>query len=95
MPKVNCAVVGCSSSTYRINKWKKEPCLEHGHKNVVKGQCPSCEKPYSLYQIHEFRLHVSRDTLMRDTRIQALKQEIRTEQNELQKAVMGFIHYTL
>ena len=32
---------------------------------------------------------------MRDKRIQALKQEIRTEQNELQKAVMGFIHYTL
>ena len=52
-------------------------------------------KTYSLYQLHEFRLHVSRDTLMRDTRIQALKQEIRTEQNELQKAVMGFIHYTL
>lgn len=44
MPKVNCTVVGCSSSTYRINKWKKQPCLEHGHKNVVKGQCPTCEK---------------------------------------------------
>ena len=29
MPKVNYAVVGCSSSTYGINKWKKEPCLEH------------------------------------------------------------------
>ena len=27
MPKVNCAVVGCSSSTCGINKWKKEPCL--------------------------------------------------------------------
>ena len=34
MPKVNCAVVGCSSNTYGINKWKKEPCLEHGDKNV-------------------------------------------------------------
>ena len=22
MPKVNCAVVGCSSNTYGINKWK-------------------------------------------------------------------------
>ena len=49
MPKLNCAVVGCSSSTYGINKWKKEPCLEHGDKNVVKGQCPNCERPYSLY----------------------------------------------
>ena len=38
MPKVNCAVAGCSSSTYGINKWKKEPCLENGDKNVVEGQ---------------------------------------------------------
>ena len=32
MPKVNYAVVECSS-TYRINKWKKKLCLEHqgGH----------------------------------------------------------------
>ena len=28
MPKVNCAVVGYSSSTYGICKWKKEPYLE-------------------------------------------------------------------
>ena len=50
MPKVNCAVVGfSSSSTYGLNKWKKEPSLEHGNKNIVKGQCPNCERPYSLY----------------------------------------------
>ena len=50
MPKVNCTVLGCnSSSTYGINKWKKEPCLEHGNKNVVNRQCPNCERcPYSL-----------------------------------------------
>ena len=30
MPKVNCALVGCSSSIYGINSWKKECCLEHG-----------------------------------------------------------------
>ena len=45
MPKVNCAVVGCSTEK---NKWKKEPCLEPGEKSVVKGQCPNCERPYSL-----------------------------------------------
>ena len=28
MPKVNCAVVGWSSSTYGINKWEKEPYLD-------------------------------------------------------------------
>ena len=61
MPKVNCAVVGCSS-TYGINKWKNELCLEHGDKNVVKGQCPNCERPYSLYCF-----------LAEMTRIQALK----------------------
>ena len=48
MPKVNCGFVGCSSSTYGINKWEKEPCLEHGDKNIVKGQCPNCERPLSL-----------------------------------------------
>ena len=28
MPKVNCAVVGWSSSTCGINKWEKEPYLD-------------------------------------------------------------------
>ena len=49
MPKVNCGVVRCSSGTYGINKWKKEPCLEHGHKNIVEWQCPNRERPYGLY----------------------------------------------
>ena len=49
MRKGNCVVVGCSSSTYGINKWKKEPFLENGDKNVVKGQCPNWKRPYSLY----------------------------------------------
>ena len=48
MPKINCATVGYNSSTYRVNKWKKEPCLEHGDKNVVKGHCPNYERSYSL-----------------------------------------------
>ena len=51
MPKVNCDVVGCSSSTYRINKRKKEPLVEHGDKNVVKGQFPNCERPYTVFQL--------------------------------------------
>ena len=29
IPKVNCSVIGCSNSTYKINKWKKETCTEH------------------------------------------------------------------
>ena len=51
MPKVNCDVVGCSSSTYRINKRKKEPFVEHGDKNVVKGRFPNCERPYTVFQL--------------------------------------------
>ena len=91
MPKVNCAVVGCSSSTYGINKQRKERCLEHGDKNVVKGQCLNCERPYSLYcfptemtkakkEMHEFRLS---------------NKKTQTEQNSPQKAVIGFVHYIL
>ena len=34
--------------TYETNKWE-EPFLKHGDKNVVKGQCSNCERPYSLY----------------------------------------------
>ena len=53
MPKVNCAVVGCSSSTYGINKWKKEPCSEHGDKNVVNPFQPEAHicVPFSRYII--------------------------------------------
>ena len=29
MPKVNCSVIGCSNSTYKIKTWKKETCTEH------------------------------------------------------------------
>ena len=29
MPKVNCSVIGCSNSTYKISKWKKETFAEH------------------------------------------------------------------
>ena len=49
MSKVNCAFVRCSSNNCGINKWKKVPSFEQGDKNLVKGQCPNCERPYSLY----------------------------------------------
>ena len=28
MPKENCAVINCSSSTYKLKKWKQEICYE-------------------------------------------------------------------
>ena len=49
MPKVNCAVVGCSSSTYGINDWKKEPWLERGDKNVIEGYYPNGKRRFSFY----------------------------------------------
>ena len=71
MPKVNCAVAGCSSSTYGINNGEKKPCLEHGDKNVVKGQCPNCERLYSLYCFLA-KMTKGKD---RDAWIQVLKRE--------------------
>ena len=35
MLKANCVIAACTSSTYGINEWKKEP-LERVDKNVVK-----------------------------------------------------------
>ena len=71
MPKVNCAVVGCSGSIYGINKCKKEPCLEQGDKNVVKRQRPNCERIYSVYC---FPAEMTKGK-ERNALIQALKRE--------------------
>ena len=45
MPKVNCAVIGCSNSTYKLNKWKAESCEKHG---VKKKDC-DCAAPFKLF----------------------------------------------
>ena len=52
MPKVNCSVIGCSNSTCKITKWKKETCTEHNLE--VKGNCKKkencleCKPPFHL-----------------------------------------------
>ena len=46
MPKVNCAVIGCSNSTYSLKKWKSKPCDKHETAN--KMNC-SCEAPFKLF----------------------------------------------
>ena len=86
MLKVNCGVVRCSSGTYGINKWKKEPYLEHGDKNIVEWQCPNCERPYSLYCFPvEMKKGKKRDM--------DLNERIQTEQQkEPQKTVIQFVH---
>ena len=51
MPKVNCAIIGCTNSTYRLNKWKKEVCNEH-EQNISTKKCSLCENPFLLYKFH-------------------------------------------
>ena len=43
--KGNCAVVGCTNSTYRLNKWRQEMCLEH---HMVNDKC-TCKRPFKLF----------------------------------------------
>ena len=51
MPKVNCAVIGCTNSKYQLNKWTLEICDAHQHPGscITKGNCKDCEKPFALY----------------------------------------------
>ena len=75
MPKVNCSVVGCSNSAYKINKWKKETCTEH--KLVAegnckkKGDCLECKPPFHL---NTFSDHIKCKQL-REASIKALRRE--------------------
>ena len=43
MPKVNCAVINCSNSTYKLKKWKQEICYEHNHFDS------SCKREHCQY----------------------------------------------
>ena len=46
MPKVICAVYGCSNGTYRMNKWKKSVC--EVHPNILHEDC-GCLRPFHLH----------------------------------------------
>ena len=46
MGKVNCAVIGCSNSSYQVNKWKGKIC--NFHDGVKRGMC-GCDPPYKQY----------------------------------------------
>ena len=53
MPKVNCSVIGCSNSIYKINEWKKQTCTEHNLEAEgnckKKGDCLVCKPPFYLH----------------------------------------------
>ena len=42
----NCGVVGCESSQYRVNKWKKV--LRAEHLGMLQEEC-LCEQPYTMH----------------------------------------------
>ena len=46
MGKHNCCVIGCTNSSYGIQKWKKSVCHIHTGKN---REICGCELPYRLY----------------------------------------------
>ena len=56
MSKVNCSVTDCSNSTYKLNKYKKQPSNEHNleTKNNCKkkGVCLKCKPPFRLHTFH-------------------------------------------
>ena len=52
MPKVNCAVIGCTNSTYQLKKWTLEIRDAHHRPGICitkQGNCKDCEKPFALY----------------------------------------------
>ena len=50
MPKVNCAVVNCSNSTYKLKKWRQEIFYEHNDFDS------SCKRENSIH-IPPFKLY--------------------------------------
>ena len=44
----NCAVIGCTNSTYRLKKWEESLCYEPNHNGILKKHC-GCNPPYRLY----------------------------------------------
>ena len=51
MPKVNCTVINCSNSTYKVKKWKQE--IYFGHydydSSCKREDCIRCIPPFKLY----------------------------------------------
>ena len=72
MPKVNCAVINCSNSTYKLKKWK-QVCYEHN------GFDSSCKREDYIHCIPPFKLYcfpsILRNAELRNKWIRALKRQ--------------------
>ena len=73
MPKVNCAVINCSSSTYKLKKWKEEICYEHNDFDISykREDCIHCTPPFKLYCFSS----ILRNAELRNKWIRALKRQ--------------------
>ena len=70
MPKVYCAVINCSNSTYTLKKWKQEICYEHDFDSSCKREERiHCIPPFKLYCFPSiFRNAELRNRWIRDKR---------------------------
>ena len=90
MPKVNCDVIGCTNSTCRLNKWKKEVCNEH-EQIICRKECSLSEKPFLLYKLPAAK----QKNKERQLCIKALRREFINRNYGSQQVVIGYAPYTL
>ena len=73
MPKVNCVVINCSNSTYKLKKWRQENCYERN------DFYSSCKLEDCIHCIPTFKLHclpsLLRNAELRNKWIRALKKQ--------------------
>ena len=73
MQKVNCAVLNCSNSTYKLKKWIQEICYEH---NVIDS---ICKREDCIHCIPPFKFdcfpRILRNAELRNKWIRALKRQ--------------------
>ena len=55
----HCVVKDCSNGSYRLNKWKKEICLEH---NCRYDEC-TCPPPFKLYPFPTVKKNIEKRKL--------------------------------
>ena len=73
MPKVNRAVINCSDSTYKLNKWKQKICYEHSDfdSSCKREDCIHCIPPFKSYCFPS----ILRNVELRNQWIRALKRQ--------------------
>ena len=73
MPKVNCAVINCLNSTYKLQRQKQEICYEHNDfdSSCKREDCVHCIPPFKLYCFRS----ILRNAELRNKWIRALKRQ--------------------